>query len=589
MSKIFTTQFKTFVIDKIISANPLFYIYLGKHTPFTNDNIPPTPADSVAESYISSYDDMIVGKLVSNTNISYMTLRNDWASAVGYTAYRDTTDLTGQSYYVNVVSATGYDVFKCLSNNNTVSLYPPDLTATSPGDDIYETADGYQWKYMYSIPTATFDLFATQQYIPVSVNTSVSTAAVGGAVDFISIPYGGSNYDTFTTGTFQTVAVGGNTQIYTIESSASSNNSFYIGSALKITQGVGAGQLRVISGYSVSGSSRTVYVDQPFTTLPATTSTYEISPHVVVVGSGTSFSGRALVNAASSNSIYKVDIINRGSGYYYATATAVGNTGGTSNSAQLSVIISPEGGHGYDPIEELGGKYLCLTTTMNVGDATASTKVVANNNFRNIGIVVNPLLANVHLTYTGATGLFTVGETVTQNNTQATGVVVEDTGLKIAVTSVNGNFLSGNSSYRYITGSVGVTPITATVTQVNNNGSAPLTAPTDYVNLTTRATLGSMTGAFVLDEVVTMNGNVSTSNATVYYANSSQVWLTSVRGNVSNTATIQSISTGAYGVANSVLQPDIIRGSGKILYMENISPINKLAGQTETIKAIIEF
>jgi hypothetical protein len=198
-------------------------------------------------------------------------------------------------------------------------------------------------------------------------------------------------------------------------------------------------------------------------------------------------------------------------------------------------------------------------------------------------------LANVHLTYTGATGLFTVGETVTQSNTQATGVVVEDTGLKIAVTSVNGSFLPGNSSYNYITGSVGVTPITATVTQVNNNGSAPLTAPTDYVNLTTRATLGSMSGTFVLDEIVTMTGNVSTSNATVYYANSSTVWLTNVRGNVSNTSTIQSISTGAYGVANSVLRPDIIRGSGKILYMENISPINKLAGQTETVKAIIEF
>jgi hypothetical protein len=265
----------------------------------------------------------------------------------------------------------------------------------------------------------------------------------------------------------------------------------------------------------------------------------------------------------------------------------VGNTGGVANAATLSIVISPKNGHGYDPVRELGGKYLGMTATFDSAELTSNTKMLDTNDFRSIGIIVNPLLANVEVTYTGATGLFTIDETVTQQATGATGVVVSDTGSDLILTNVLGSFLPGNTASYWIVGNTGVTPTTATVVSVRNNGSANLTANTSYLNLTTRLSVSAMTGSFVVDEQVTLTGNVQTSNATVYFANNTAVWLTAVEGTIGSQIT--GLTSGAVASITSATQPDLVHGAGQILYLENISPINKASGQTETIKAIIEF
>lgn len=588
MAKLFTTNFKAYTIEKFISSDPMFYMFLGKHTPFPNDSIPPTPTDSVVDTYITGYGEAFAAKAIAPTDVSFMVPRNDWVSNTGYTAYRESSGtLYGNNFYVSVATNSGYSVFKCLSNNGVKSVYAPDVNATSPTDDIYQTMDGYQWKLMYSIPTATFDKFATRDFIPVFANTEVKAAAVDGAIDYIDVSYGGSNYDGYTNGTFQSVQVSGNTRVYVIDASASSNANFYIGSAIKITSGTGDGQLRVITDYQVSGSTRTIVVDQPFSPAPTTTSTYDISPHVVVTGGGTGFQGRALVNAAASNSIYRVDVVNRGSGYYYGSAVAVGNTGGLTNTAVLSIVVGPKGGHGYDPVKELGSKYLCMTTTFDTTDVTANTKVIDANEFRRVGVLVNPLLANVHLSYTGATNIFTLGDKITQANTGAYGTLVADDGVTLSLANVSGSFLPGNNSVNYIRGQTGINPTLAEVSSVYNNGSQAMTANVSYVNLTTRAHISGISGTFLEDEVVTLTGNTSTSNAYVYFANTTQVWMTSFRGTTGTTIT--GTTSGATASIVSVSPSDFVYGSGNILYLENISPINKAAGQTETKKVIIEF
>ena len=588
MTKLFTTNFKAYTIEKFIASSPMFYMFLGKHTPFPSDSSPPAPTDSVSDTFITGYGESFAAKAISADDMSFMIPRNDWVSNTGYVAYRESAGtLYGNNFYVSVPTSTGYSVFKCLSNNGVASAYAPDVGSTSPTDDVYSTMDGYQWKLMYSIPTTTFNKFATRDFIPVFANTEVKAAAVDGAIDYIDVSYGGSNYDGYTNGTFQSVQVSGNNRVFVIEARASANANFYVGSAIKITSGTGDGQLRVITDYQVSGSTRTVVVDEPFSPAPTSLSTYDISPHVVVTGAGSGFQGRALVNAAASNSIYHVDIVNRGSGYYYGSSVVVGNTGGLTNTAVTSIVVSPKGGHGYDPIRELGSKYLCLTTTFDTTDATANTKLLDTNEFRRVGIIVDPLLSNVHLTYVGANNVFTLGDKITQANTGAYGTLVADDGVTMTLVNVSGSFLPGNNSVRYIRGQTGVQPTVAEVAAVYNNGSSALTANVSYVNLTTRVFISGISGTFQPDEVVTLTGNIATSNAVVYYANTSQVWLTSVKG--APGATITGLTSTATASIDSVSPPDFVNGSGNILYLENISPINKASGQTETKKVIIEF
>jgi hypothetical protein len=586
MSKIFTTKFRTAVVGRIITSNPIFYMFLGKSQPFIDDLNAPDPTDRVSETYTGAYDSMIAAKSIASTDMSPMIPRIDWQSGVGYKAYRhDSGSLYGNNFYVSVDSGSGHDVFKCLSNNGTLSTVAPDATSTSPSDDIYETSDGYQWKYMYTVPNAVFTKFASEDFIPVFANAAVVGNAVSGAIDYTQVTYGGSNYDAHTNGTIQATSVGGNSLLYVIESSASSNANFYNGSAIKITTGTGAGQQRTVAGYLVSGSTRTIVLDRPFDLSPTISSTYEITPNVLVIGNGNNFQARALVNSAASNSVYKIEITNRGSGYTTASLYFAGNTGGVSNAASAEAIIGPKGGHGSDPINELGGRYLCITTTFNTSDAEANNKVLDTSEFRSIGIISNPSMANIQLSYTSSTGSFINGETITQATTNATGKVVTSTANTVTLTNVTRHFRTGNSSVNYIVGAN--SGISAEVVAVRNNNSANLTANVSYACQLTKLNISSLSGSFVSNETVTMTGNTATSNAIVYFANTSQVWLTHVKGAVGTD--VMSPTTGSTAPIDSVVYPDIIYGSGDIMYMENFSPINKAQGQTESIKAIIEF
>lgn len=93
-------------------------------------------------------------------------------------------------------------------------------------------------------------------------------------------------------------------------------------------------------------------------------------------------------------------------------------------------------------------------------------------NYRRIGIIKNPLLANsgqvasntlyttcVTLLLSGATGNFDMDSTITQENSDITGIVVDYTGNTLRLTNVSGTFVAGET----ISASSGGTAIIATV------------------------------------------------------------------------------------------------------------------------------
>jgi hypothetical protein len=589
MSKIFTNRFKINAITALIESQPAYFIFVGRHTPYDNESIPPALVDNIQTTYVDVYDQMLFAKSVELNDVSFMVPRVDWTYGTVYNRYdHESTTLYDTAFYVNVDSGSGYDVFKCLSNAGGIpSTSAPELAQTSASDDVYETSDGYQWKYMYSISNAEFDKFATADYVPIIDNANVVANAVHGSIDYIDVSYEGSNYDSYTNGAFQSVTVAGNTQVFYIQTSASANSNFYNGCSIKVTSGTGTGQQRTIQSYSVSGSTRQVVIDTAFTVNPTTSSTYEITPNAIVVGDGSGFIGRALVNS-TSNSIYKVEITNRGNNYTFGTMTFTGNTGGVSNTAVGRVIISPPGGHGSDAAEELGAHYMGLSVKFDASESSANGKLFDVNDFRVVGVISNPQLANMELTYTGSIGTFEVGEQLTQTDTYASGYITFANTTTLRLTNVSPSinwFLPGNSIYGTITG--GNTATTAQVVSVRNNGSADLSANLAYINQTTTLNVSSVTGTFVPDEIVTGTGNTATSNAVLYRANSSVIHITNVKGTFGGTLT--GANSGATATITTTRPGDFVVGSGDVVYIENITAINKNAGQTEKIKAVIEF
>ena len=87
-------------------------------------------------------------------------------------------------------------------------------------------------------------------------------------------------------------------------------------------------------------------------------------------------------------------------------------------------------------------------------------------------------------------------------------------------------------------------------------------------------------------------GNVSASNAYFLAGNTTTISVTNKLGYFRGSNTVVGNTSGANFVINNLAyekKPDIIVGSGDILYAENFEPINRSNTQTETIKLVLSF
>jgi len=204
MASIVTTKFRVHNAEQFAEAfsetsNTIMYLFIGKNTAFPNDNVPPTPVNSTANIEFTPWRDMYAAKRITTSDVTHAIERYDWASGTVYDRYDDTdTDLMDDDFYV---MTEDYNVYKVLNNAGaTASTTKPTGVSTSP----FTTADGYVWKYMYTVTTAKALKFLTNDYIPVQTLASddgsdqwdVQTAAVDGGIHVIKVTSGGSGYAT---------------------------------------------------------------------------------------------------------------------------------------------------------------------------------------------------------------------------------------------------------------------------------------------------------------------------------------------------------------------------------------------------------
>ena len=110
---------------------------------------------------------------------------------------------------------------------------------------------------------------------------------------------------------------------------------------------------------------------------------------MVIEGDGT---GAAATIVFKGNTIKDILITNPGTNYTYATVSIdTVDTYPPSEIAILDFPISPIGGHGFDPISELGTNNIMYTVEFN-GDEDG--KVPTNIDYRQIGLIVNPISLN---------------------------------------------------------------------------------------------------------------------------------------------------------------------------------------------------
>lgn len=648
-------------------GNNSYYLFVTEHVTRL-ETILPDALDDPQQIYVDVYHNMIEGKRLNNTDVC-LVIRNI-PYAVGYYDMYDDGDpeLADKDYYAITNNGSYYHVWKVLDNNNGAnSSIAPDFSNIDINDEVYQTSDGYRWKYIYSVDSATVSKFATPSYFPCVANNEVAAAAKQGAIDIIQVKETGRGYDNYLISTFTTgdLRVNGNNTIYSISANSMVQpaNGFYTGCLLYVSAGAGIGQYKMITDYFTNANGNFMVLESEFLVPPQNGDAYEIYPSLDIVGDGRqtiNAVARALINSVG-NAVYRVEMMSRGANYRYASANVVANAiVGVIQEANVRPIYGPPGGHGYDASLELRATGICFS--MALANTEANT-IPATNQFQQYGIMRDPHFSNVEVRLVAATpNPFIVGETVYKFSGIFLGSNAQVNSLSATITMTNGHFdqqlSNGSAIYLksetanskmlgFVNSVINSSAITLTVnalfdddmTEVylaNLEGNAVvLSHPASNIvfisNLSSQWKTGDIIiggssggygeihstylndvatnfgtfvgmyryagsynlGTFIQNEKVYEGANLShsTANASIHSAVSNGstmiVYVSNQVGVFSNTL-IGADSGATFSFVDSY-SPDIDFGSGRVLYIENISAVPRTESTTEHFNIVFQL
>ena len=262
---------------------------------------------------------------------------------------------------------------------------------------------------------------------------------------------------------------------------------------------------------------------------------YIIGDTFNIVGDGQNAQVR-VVATNDSGGITKLKVINPGSGYTYGqidTTKVVDSQGvvttGTGTGASLKPVISQKEGLAVDFAKELGANKVLLHTKLEPDD------FVFRNDFTVVGLLLNPTFTNSNVSNIAiGTHVINLSTDLTTYNSPED---FED--VQVRETSGSGPYATG------------------TVVHYETDGS-------------------SIFKIYFLQENIE-NYGIDSDGLRIPFEQGDTIQV----GN-SSTGTISS-TTG------SVVSPEIVRGSGDIIYIDNRNQISRAQDQTEDFKIILEF
>tara|TARA_X000000368_G_scaffold394720_1_gene361503 strand:- start:360 stop:1826 length:1467 start_codon:yes stop_codon:yes gene_type:complete len=409
------------------------YVFIGRSNPWAVDTSPPTPVNGTSEE-VDAWSDMTALKKVGSADVSHGLTRYDWTSGVKYDEYAHDISATSTSSATSATSLYAsrfyvmtdeYHVYKCLRTGRDASGATVNSTVKPTGTSataLVETSDsgaasgrGYLWKYMYTVTASDTIKFVTNDFIPVKT--------IGAQTEIF--PFGGSSPsdDGSSQWDVENTAVSGGVHHAVVTAGGSGYTNGTYNEVPVVGNGTGGKATVVISGGAVT--------------------------HVTFMGTGAAF----------------------GSGYTQAeiriaTTTTNLNGIGSGSGATVKVILSPQVGHGADPVSELGGNHVIVNSRLEFGEGSGDFPT--DNDFRRIGLIQDPfstgttvatassLAAYSKMTVSDASNL-KVDDIIRSAGTDAAGVansrIVSITGnvvshLPIADTAGGfTNFAAGNDVY----------------------------------------------------------------------------------------------------------------------------------------------
>ncbi len=551
------------VKNVIDSDNNKLYDYynfvFSRTNAWSDESTPEVAYDS--QKYLNQFrNNMLFAQKVNPSDVCVLIRRIDWESGTVYDSYDDNysttnpaangaTTLADSNFYV--YAPTTNRVYKCIDNDSaTESTVEPNLSGTS----IFETSDGYKWKFMYEVSQADQNKFLDSKFIPVRKLTANSPTygTLVGEVTNIAVTSGGSGYTSAPTVTINgdgagakaTATISGG-EVTAVNISADDGDTSFKGIGYTfafVTFSGGGFTEEATATVSLGDADSDSTVLQKAVEETAIAGTIE---RIVVTDGGKDYvdgdtfvkiTGDSVASAdlatatvtiaAGSGSITSVNVTDRGANYTYADITFVDGSGNelftdpvdSDKKASARAILSPLDGHGNDPVRELFGTTVAVVSSISDNN---NHDLMVDNDFRQIGLMKN---------------IYDYDESAIWRELTAT------------------------AAFR-----------------VNVDSSASYAV--DDIIVADEGT--SAEGRFrVIQIVERVDDGVTTFD----------IYLQSIIPNITNTSTLKNETQNISSLAiNSRTEPEISTSFGQIIYIENRTAIARSADQVETIKALVKF
>lgn len=141
-----------------------YFIGIGKSDIWNDSDIPTTPTNTLRDER-----NLRLGlqSIKLATDYSFVVPRYNWSSGTTYSAFDDNVDGYPTSPYY--VITDGNQVYICVKQSKNSAGVPQVSTVKPSGTNIehFNTADGYSWKYLYSINSVDASAYLSSNYMPV--------------------------------------------------------------------------------------------------------------------------------------------------------------------------------------------------------------------------------------------------------------------------------------------------------------------------------------------------------------------------------------------------------------------------------------
>lgn len=496
-------------------------------------------------------ENTLFGKKILPSDVKFMIKYHAWQKDQVYVQYDDQVNLEGQRFYAvvgpNNNDSGDYRVYKCLSNNNgAASTVPPNFNPVTV-NQIYRTADGYVWKFMYVLSVPEFEAYNASGYIPLVGNFEIDPTAntnnivtgseisdifVENFIDNNGYPYLDAP------GSIIAGPPGNDSTILLRSDFLSKQSDYYSGMSLYISNiADNTAYVYEIVSYTWNNSTSrgTVLVKgDPRGDGIVQNSGFSILPRIEITGDG---SGAVAIPRIVNGNITNVQVLESGSGYHNVQATVVDplydfDPAGSNSidvRAVLRPVLSPRGYHNYNLIDEMHCRHVLLYGYITEAD---NNKIGATNTYSVIGVVKNP-------TFTAD---------VATGNTDSPEVF--DNRIKIVTNDYNRVVING------------------LVTQINDDQKVTFEAKVHEVV--------SSANTIYLSEYIGPYVNVANND----------ISLDVTRDLFNTTGQRIKINTS---VANNVVESRYTQRTGTVYFMEDFFPLERFQSSREEYKLVLEF